>query len=165
MSFQKLKFHGWGDDVNTAISYSSSRLIPWRSTNMTRLKIGRHLITRPTHDGRSAGMNSTKYIATVLKNGTNFGPTLFSWKKQSIFKSRTRLTQTYKHACVLVSEKSMNELFLLPPNNSSPNRFTIKTNLLMIYSEICSNFNNVGVARRGAVPNGRRMRLYNCRER
>jgi len=42
-----------------------------------RLIIGKHLKHAVSRDGCSA--SNTKYTDTLLKNGTNFGPTLFIW--------------------------------------------------------------------------------------
>lgn len=47
--------------------------------------MGKILIKQANHDGLLAGMNRTKYMATVLKNGTSFGPTLFSCNESKIF--------------------------------------------------------------------------------
>ena len=39
-------------------------------------------MTAANIDGCSVGINSTKYIAIVLKKGTSFGPTAFNYKQK-----------------------------------------------------------------------------------
>lgn len=56
-------------------TYSLDKLIPCNKTKTIRLIIGKHLKHAVNKDGCSA--NSTKYTDTLLKNGTNFGPTFF----------------------------------------------------------------------------------------
>ena len=49
-----------------------------RTKNINEMT-GRHLITQYSGDSmRDPSANSTKYMVSVLKNGTSFGPTLFS---------------------------------------------------------------------------------------
>lgn len=55
-------------------AYSFDKLIPCNRTKIMRLIIGKHLRLAVSRDGCSA--SNTKYTDTLLKNGTNFGPTL-----------------------------------------------------------------------------------------
>ena len=57
-------------------TYSCDRLIPCRRTKTIRLIMGKHLKHAVSRDGCSA--SNIKYTDTLLKNGTSFGPTLFS---------------------------------------------------------------------------------------
>lgn len=62
-------------------TYSCDRLIPCRRTKTIRLTMGKHLKHAVSRDGCSA--SNIKYTDTLLKNGTSFGPTLFSCNKEN----------------------------------------------------------------------------------
>lgn len=56
-------------------AYSLDKLIPCNKIKIMRLIIGKHLKHAVSRNVCSTC--NTKYTATLLKNGTNFGPTLF----------------------------------------------------------------------------------------
>lgn len=64
-----------GAQLRGAFTYSLDKLIPCNKMKTIRLIIGKHLKHAVNKDGCSASI--TKYTDTLLKNGTNFGPTLF----------------------------------------------------------------------------------------
>lgn len=66
----------------SVFTYSLDKLIPCNKMKTMRLIIGKHLKHAVNRDGCSASI--TKYTDTLLKNGTNFGPTLLIWKMQKI---------------------------------------------------------------------------------
>lgn len=63
------------NNVMSISTYSFDKLIPCNKTKIMRLIIGKHLKHAVSREGCSA--SNTKYTDTLLKNGTNFGPTLF----------------------------------------------------------------------------------------
>ena len=64
-----------------ALELAPRKLKPCASRKTHRQKMGRHLIRALNQDGLEVGSHRTKYTHVALKNGTSFGPSLFTWRQ------------------------------------------------------------------------------------
>lgn len=61
-----------------ALEWAPRKLKPCASKKTHRQKMGKHLMRALNHDGLEVGSHRTKYTQVALKNGTSFGPSLFT---------------------------------------------------------------------------------------